>query len=67
MFLPAELIPKEIMDAYNLHNLIHNWKIYIAINKGIHRLKEARALANKQLQQYLAPYRYTPTKYTLGL
>ena len=67
MFLPAELIPKEIMDAYNLYDLIHNGKTYIAINKGIYRLKEARALANEQLQQHLAPYGYTPTKYTPGL
>jgi hypothetical protein len=39
MFLPADLIPKEIMDTYNLHQLIHNGKIYMAINKGIYSLK----------------------------
>ena len=50
MFLPAELIPKEIIDTYNLHNLIYNRKIYIAINKGIYGLKEAGALVNEQLQ-----------------
>jgi len=50
MYLPAELIPKEIIDAYNLYDLIHNKKIYIAINKGIYRLKESGVLANEQLQ-----------------
>ena len=35
MFLPADLIPKEIMDACNLHELVHNGRIYIAIHKGI--------------------------------
>ena len=39
MFLPADLIPKEIMDTYNLYQLIHNGKIYMAINKGIYSLK----------------------------
>ena len=67
MLLPAELIPKEIMDAYNLHELVHNSNIYMAINKGIYGLKEAGALANEQLQHHLAPYGYTPTKYTPGL
>ena len=67
MFLPAKLIPKEIMKVYNLYDLIHNRKIYIAINKEIYRLKEAGALANKQLQQHLAPYGCIPTKYILGL
>ena len=47
MFLPADLILKEIMDAYNLHQLIYNGKIYMAINKGIYGLKEAGALANE--------------------
>ena len=67
MFLPAELIPKEIMDAYNLHELVHNGNIYMAINKGIYGLKEARALANEQLQHHLALYGYAPTKYMPGL
>ena len=67
MFLPADLIPKEIMDSYKLHDLIHNGKIYMAINKGIYGLKEAGILANEQLKQHLAPYGYAPTKFTPGL
>ena len=47
MFLPAELIPNEIMDKCNLHDLIHNGKICMAINKAIYSLKEAGALANE--------------------
>ena len=49
MFLPVDLISKEIIDAYNLHKLVHNGKIYIAINKGIYGLKKAGALANEEL------------------
>jgi len=49
MFLPAELIPDEIMQAYNLHNKIHNSNLYMEINKGIYSLKEAGTLANQQL------------------
>ena len=47
MFLPAELIPDEIMQAYNLHDKIHNGKIYMEMNKGIYGLKEAGTLANQ--------------------
>ena len=50
MFLPVDSIPKEIIDTYNLYQLIHTRKIYMAINKGIYGLKEAGALANEQLQ-----------------
>ena len=67
MFLSAELILDEIMQAYNLHDKIHNGKIYMEINKGIYGLKEAGALANQQLQQHLVPYGYTPTRYIPSL
>ena len=46
IFLPAELIPEEIMLACNLHNKIHNGKMHIEMNKSICGLKEAGALAN---------------------
>ena len=55
------------MTAYNLHDKIHNGKIYMSISKGIYRLKKAGTLANQQLQQHLAPYGYTPIRYTPGL
>ena len=47
IFLPAALIPKEILNHYNLYSKIHNGNIYICINKGIYSLKEAGALANE--------------------
>ena len=50
MFLPFDLIPKEIVDHYNLKSMIHNRIIYMAINKSIYDLKEVGALANVQLQ-----------------
>ena len=52
------------MTKYNLYSKIHNKNIYIQINKGIYRLKEAGTLANQQLQQYLVLCGYTPAKYT---
>ena len=55
------------MIAYNLHDKIHNGKIYMSISKGIYRLKKAGTLANQKLQQHLAPYGYTPIRYTPGL
>ena len=49
MYLPADLILKEVMGACNLHKLVHNSKIHIAINKSMYDLEEAGALANEQL------------------
>ena len=67
MVLPLDLIPNEIIEKYNLNDIAHNGNVYMQINKGIYGLKEAGALANEQLQQHLAPYGYTPSKYTPGL
>ena len=50
MFLPAELMAKEIIKEYNLCDKTHNRKMHMQINKGIYSLKEACALANQQLQ-----------------
>ena len=38
MFLDATLIPKEFLDEYNLHDKIHNGKIYVKIKQGMHGL-----------------------------
>ena len=41
MFIPIVLIPKEFMDEYNLHDKIHNGKVYLKINKGMYGLPQA--------------------------
>ena len=67
MFLPAEIILEEIRIQCNLHAKIHYNKIHIRIDKGIYRLKEAGALGNKELQEHLKLFGYSPAKFTPGL
>ena len=67
MFLPAEIIPDEIMSACKLHDKAHNNKIHISINKRTDMLKESGALANKELQEHLQPHGYSPARNTPGL
>ena len=68
MRLPFKLIPKEIVDQYNLQDLVtpDSW-IYIEIRKGMYGLKQAGMLANKQLTDHLALSGYHPTPLTHGL
>ena len=68
MRLPFKLIPKEIVDQYNLQDLVtpDGW-IYIEIRKGMYGLKQAGMLANEQLTDHLALSGYHPTPLTHGL
>ena len=67
MFIHANLVPKEFLDEYNLHDHIHNGKLYIKINKGMYGLPQAGKLAHDQLKAHLAKYGYHPCRLTPGL
>ena len=45
MLIHADLVPAEIIQAYNLQSKIHNGKTHERIDKCMHGLKEAGALA----------------------
>jgi hypothetical protein len=60
MWLPIALIPQEIIDTYNLFNLVHNGYVYIDICKGMYGLPQAGILANKLLTKRLAIAGYYP-------
>ena len=66
MLMPVELMLEEIMKQWNFHDKNHKGKVIICISKGTCSLREARALANQQLQYYLKPYGYSPSKFTFG-
>ena len=51
MKMPIEIIPQEIIDQCNLHNLVHKGHVHIEIRKGMHGLPQAGLLANQLLQQ----------------
>ena len=35
MFIPINQIPQEIIDHYNLHNIVHHGKVYVEICRGM--------------------------------
>jgi hypothetical protein len=67
MRLPVDLIPNEIMDLYNLHDLVCDGFIYIEVRGGMYGLPQAGRLAHDELKTHLAPYGYKPVTYTPGL
>ena len=67
MHIPVHVIPKTIMELYNLQPLVHNGKVYVEIQKGMYGLKEARAIANQKLVPILAKADYHQSKHTPGL
>ena len=60
-------ILQEIIDEYNLHDLISNGWIYMEIRKTLYGLKQSGALAAKKLAADLAPFGYQKVPFTTGL
>ena len=67
MFIPIHQIPQEIIDHYNLHNIVHKGKVYVEIHRGMYGLLQAGILAEKQLIHFLGNYGYFPVPHTPGL
>ena len=67
MRLPAQLIPQEIMDQYNLHDLICDGFMRIEAQGGMCGLPQAGRLAHDDLITHLQPYGYKPVTHTPGL
>ena len=67
MFIPINQIPQEIIDHYNLHNIVHKGKVYMEICCGMYGLPQARILTKKQLIRFLGSYGCSPVPHTPGL
>ena len=61
------MIPDSIMDLYDLHKLVVNGFVYAEVRRGMYGLPQAAIIANKQLQEKLAPHGYRPVPITPGL
>ena len=59
MRMPLTDIPQEIIDEYNLSDLVtpHGW-IYMEIRKALYGLSQSGALAAKKLAADLKPFGY---------
>ena len=67
MRIHIKLIPPEIIEEYNLLELVHNDYVYIEIRKGMYGLPQAGIIANKLLAKRLAKHGYFQSPHTPGL
>ena len=68
MKVPLKYFPTDIIDKYNLRNLVtHDKYIFIKIKKGMYGLKQAAVLAYKQLVKNLGNHGYYPVDMTNGI
>ena len=67
MQLTFDIIPQEIINGYNLTEILHNGKFYIDIRKGIYRLPQDGRIAHDWLKNHLEKHIYQPVKFTPGL
>ena len=65
MRIPLKIIPREIIDAHNLTELVYDqgW-IYMRIKKGMYGLKQAGIIPNQELVKHMAPFGYYPVQHT---
>ena len=67
MFIPINQIPQEIIDHYNLHNIVRKGEVYVEICRSMCGLPQAGILAEKQHIRFLGSYGYSPVPHTPGL
>jgi hypothetical protein len=67
MRIPVKYIPDQIMDQYELWDLVENDFVYVEIRRGMYGLPQAGRLANDALCAFLAPHGYKPVPITPGL
>jgi hypothetical protein len=67
MKLRLALIPDEIVEQYNLLDIVHEGYMYLEVRKGIPGLKQAGKIANDRLTRHLATFGYSPVARTPSL
>ena len=67
MRIAIKLIPKEILDEYNLMSYAHNGYIYFQVDKGLYGLVQAGKLAYDQLLTRLTAADFYPVPNAPGL
>ena len=67
MQIPLTIIPQDIIDQYQLQQIVRNGVIYMDIQKGMLGLKQVGKLANNCIKTHLAKYGYSPVPCTTSL
>ena len=67
MKLPFDIIPQDIIDEYNLTNILRSGKSYIDIWKGVYGLQSSGIISHDRLKNHLEKNGYQPVKFNPGL
>ena len=67
MKIKDDTIPLSIIKKYDLQKIVHNVHICLKIHKIMHGLKQARILANLNLEKPLKQDSYIKIIHTIGL
>ena len=67
MKLPMYIIPDEIIQRYNLNNIVEDNWVYIESLKDMYGLNQSGRIAHDKVVKHLLPYGYTPSKHTPDL
>ena len=65
--MKIDILPNDIIEKYNLPDIVHNEYVYFKINMGMYGLPEAGILANKLLKKQLSKHIYYECQFTPGI
>ena len=67
MQLPINIIPQEIIEQYNLNDLVNDGWVYVRIDQTMYGLPAAGKLSNDLLVKRMSKAGYHSCQYTRGL
>ena len=68
MKMHMSLFPSDFIESHHLNDLVDNQGfVFMEIRGGMHGLPQAGRLAHEELVAHLAPYGYSPVRFTPGL
>ena len=67
MKMKIDILLDEIIEKYNLRDIVHNKYVYFKIKMGMYGLPESSILANKVLKKLLGKHGYYKCQFTPGL
>ena len=62
--MKIDILPDEIIEKYNLHNIVHNEYVYFKIKMVMYGIPESGILANKLLKNRLVKHGYDECQFT---
>ena len=67
MWVPVSMLSDEVMDKYQLHRFVVNYRVLTNITRSMYKPPQSECMAYEKIVKNLSPFGYHPTKRAPGL